>query len=92
MWVAIHTCMEATLRIPLCSSFYLKLAKNSIFLIISYVFSSTKSENKVGKQVLPGRGGAQIMYTHVSKSKNDKEINAIWTNRNKKEYPQHRKK
>jgi hypothetical protein len=39
-----------------------------------YVFSSTKSENKRSEQVLPGRGWevTQIMYTHVSKCKNDK--------------------
>jgi hypothetical protein len=49
--------------------------------MISYVFSSTKSEVKKAEEVLPGsRGGlrgsgekvAQIMYTLVSKWKNDK--------------------
>jgi hypothetical protein len=46
------------------------------FLIIFYVFSSTKLENKRVEQVLPRgmvggrrRGMAQIMYTHVSKWK-----------------------
>jgi hypothetical protein len=38
--------------------------------------SSTKSESKMGKQVLPrgdgGGGIAQIMYIHVSKCKNNK--------------------
>jgi hypothetical protein len=52
-----------------------------VFFIISYVFSSTKSENKRVEQVLPGSRGrgcrrsgevAQTMYTHVSKCKNDK--------------------
>jgi hypothetical protein len=45
-------------------------------LIITYVFSSTKSENKVAEQVLPasevGREVAQTIYTHVSKCENDK--------------------
>jgi hypothetical protein len=42
-----------------------------------YIFSSTKLENNRAETVLP-RGGevsgevAQIMYTHVSKCKNDK--------------------
>jgi hypothetical protein len=42
-------------------------------------FSSTKLENKRAEQVLPGSGEwrwsgrqAQMMYTHVSKCKNDK--------------------
>jgi hypothetical protein len=55
-----------------------------VFLVISYVFSSTKSENKREEQVLPksreaggeqwGWSGevAQTIYTHVSKCKNDK--------------------
>jgi hypothetical protein len=50
-------------------------------LIISYVFSSTKSENKRTEQVLPGSRGmgrvevAQTMYTYVSKCKNNKNKN-----------------
>jgi hypothetical protein len=51
-----------------------------LFLIISYVLSSTKLEKKRAEPVLPrsGRGGvgrrevAQTMYTYVSKCKNDK--------------------
>jgi hypothetical protein len=46
MWVAIHMCMEAMLGISLYSYLYLTLAKYYVFLIISYVFSSTNSENK----------------------------------------------
>jgi hypothetical protein len=75
MWVSISKCMEAMLGISLCSYLYLKLAKTLVFLIISSVFSSTKSENKRSEQVLPRSGGmgvAQIMYTHVSKCKNEK--------------------
>jgi hypothetical protein len=41
-----NKCMEARLGISLYSNLYLKLAKWYVFLIISYVFSSTKSENK----------------------------------------------
>jgi hypothetical protein len=42
-------------------SVYLSLSqtsKNVMSLIISYLFSSTKSENKRAEQVLPERGGA----------------------------------
>jgi hypothetical protein len=46
MWVAIHMCMEAMLGISLYNYLYLKLAKTLCFLIISYVFASTKLENK----------------------------------------------
>jgi hypothetical protein len=52
MWVAIHKCMEAMLGISLYTYLYLKLAKMYAFPIISYVFSSTKSENKRVDQVL----------------------------------------
>jgi hypothetical protein len=63
MWVAIHKCMEATLGISLNSYLYLKLAKCYAFLIISYVFSSTKSETKRVEEVMSrsgvgGGGGA----------------------------------
>jgi hypothetical protein len=53
MWVIIHKCMETTQGISLYSYLYLKLEKNTVFLIIFYVFSSTKSENKRAEQVLP---------------------------------------
>jgi hypothetical protein len=46
--------MEAMLGIFLYSYLYLKLAKNAIFLIISYVFFS----NKIGEQD-GGTGSAQ---------------------------------
>jgi hypothetical protein len=80
MWVAIHMCLEAMLGISLYSYLHLKLAKIIFFLIIAYVFSSKKTENKRAEQVLPrssaGWGGvwrvAQTMYTHVTKCKNDK--------------------
>jgi hypothetical protein len=50
MWVLIHMCMEAMLVISLYRYPYLKLAK-MLCLIISYVFSSTKLENKRAEQV-----------------------------------------
>jgi hypothetical protein len=50
-------------------------SKNAVYLI-SYVFSSTKSENKRAEQFLPrssvGGKVAQKMYTHVSKCEKDK--------------------
>jgi hypothetical protein len=52
--VVIHMCMEAMLRISLYSYPHLKLAKTYVFLIIAYVFSSTKLEKRA-EQVLPGR-------------------------------------
>jgi hypothetical protein len=63
------------LGISLYSYVYLKQAKQYVFLIISYVFSSTRMENKRMEQ--EGAGGlwgevTQTMYTHVSKCKSDK--------------------
>jgi hypothetical protein len=55
--VVIHLCMEAMLAISLYNYLYLKLAKHYVFLLIIYVFSSTKSENKNVEQVLPGGWG-----------------------------------
>jgi hypothetical protein len=51
IWVAMHKCMEAMLGI------FVQLSlpqKCHIFLTISYVFSSTKLENKMAGCVLPG--------------------------------------
>jgi hypothetical protein len=45
--------METTQEIYLHSYLYLKLTKMPCFLIVFYVFSSTKSENKKVEQVLP---------------------------------------
>jgi hypothetical protein len=58
VWVAIHTCMKAMLGISLYSYLYPKLAKTYVFLIINYVFSSTKLQKRV-EQVLPGNGGLE---------------------------------
>jgi hypothetical protein len=59
--------MKAMLGIPLYHYLYLKLAK-MLFLLLSHVFSPTKSEKERAEQVLPGnrwwgRGGSS-MYTH----------------------------
>jgi hypothetical protein len=64
--IVIYKCIEAMLGISPYSYHF-------VFLIISYVFSLTKSEKRV-EQVLPGSGEevAQTMYTHISKCKNDK--------------------
>jgi hypothetical protein len=77
MWFAIHQYLEARLGISLYSYLYLKLAKTLYLFIISYILSSTKSENKRVEKVLPGSGSIGVgrsgtMYTHVSKCKNDK--------------------
>jgi hypothetical protein len=48
--------MEAMLGISLYSYSYLDKQKHFIFLIIAYVFSSTKLERRT-EQVLPGNDG-----------------------------------
>jgi hypothetical protein len=50
--------MKAMLGISLYSYLYPKLAKTYVFLIINYVFSSTKLQKRV-EQVLPGNGGLE---------------------------------
>jgi hypothetical protein len=55
--VVIHICMETTQVISLCSYLYLKLAKHHVSLIMFFVFSSTKLENRRVEQVLRGGGG-----------------------------------
>jgi chloramphenicol O-acetyltransferase len=69
-----------------------KASKNAIVFLISYVFSSTKSENKRMELVLPRSGTrvvgskmAQTMYTHVSKYKNIKIKNKNNKNTNQHE-------
>jgi hypothetical protein len=49
--------MEAILRISLYSYPYLNYQKCFVFLIIAYVFSSTKLEKRA-EQVLPGSEGS----------------------------------
>jgi hypothetical protein len=76
--VVIHMCMGAMLGISLYSYPYLKLAKCYVFLIIAYVFSSTKLERRA-EHVLRGRWGregggggqggdmTQTLYAHMNK-------------------------
>jgi hypothetical protein len=73
MWFAIHKYIEATLGISLYN--YLYLTKKLYVFLISYVFSSTKSEKRAGYAWKLGWGMGEValtMYTHVSKCKNDK--------------------
>jgi hypothetical protein len=85
IWVVTHICIEITQGISCISNqqencFFLYISNqqgNCFFsLNIFYGFSSTKLENKRAEHVLPGGGCrgevAQIMYTYVSKCKNDK--------------------
>jgi hypothetical protein len=76
IWVAIHKCMETIQEIFLYSYLYLKLAKTACFPYYLLYFFFTKAENKMAEQILSGGQGmgemAQIIYTHVSKCKNDK--------------------
>jgi hypothetical protein len=53
IWVVIHMCMEAMLRIFLYSFHYLKLAKTSCLSYYCYVSSSAKLEKRA-EQGLPG--------------------------------------
>jgi hypothetical protein len=63
-WVAIHMYMEAMLGISLYSYLHLKLQKRYVFLIFSYVFSSTKSENRRENRTQGERGKvAEAIYT-----------------------------
>jgi hypothetical protein len=62
--------MEATLGISLNSYLYLKLAK--ILCLSYYLFNKIgEQESGTGSAQKEG-GGAQTMYTHVSKCKNNK--------------------
>jgi hypothetical protein len=80
MWVVIHMCIETMLEIFLYSYFYVKLAKmvcfSNSFLCILFnkireQVGRTGSSRKLGVGGLRGEE-TQIMYTHVSKCKNDK--------------------
>jgi hypothetical protein len=55
-WVVTHVYMEAMLGISLYSYAYLNWQKCFVFLIIAYVFSSTKLEIRA-EQVLPRSKG-----------------------------------
>jgi hypothetical protein len=72
MWVAIHRCMEAMLKISLYSYFYLKLPKTLClsYYILCFLFKKISEEGGTGFAWTVEE--AQTMYTHVSKFKNDK--------------------
>jgi hypothetical protein len=79
MWIAIHKYIEAMLAISLCSYLYPKLAKTLCHsYLLSFLFNKIKEEGRECSAWKQGFGGgrgegmAQIMYTHVSKCKNDK--------------------
>jgi hypothetical protein len=73
MWVAIHMCTEAKLGISHCSYHYLKLSKMLCFSYYFFCFLFNKIRKQEGRKgSAPGGEVAQIMYTHVSKCKNDK--------------------
>jgi hypothetical protein len=78
--VLILLCMEAMLGISLYKCPYLNQQKRFVFLIIAYVYSSTKLEKRA-EQVLPGSEGdggekegtggkrgkmTQTMYAHMN--------------------------
>jgi hypothetical protein len=58
IWVVTHIHMETAQRISLYKYLYLKSAK-MLFFLLSFFFSSIKSENKKVEQVLPRVGGGQ---------------------------------
>jgi hypothetical protein len=78
--VIIHTCMETTQRISLYSYPYLKLVKTPCFSYYHFLFFllqnwRTREWNGFCPEAGVGCGKgevAQIMYTYVSKCKNDK--------------------
>jgi hypothetical protein len=75
IWVVIHTCIEAMLVVSLHSYLYPKLAKMPCFSFYLTCFflqrnQRTRGQNRFCLEVGGGEG-AQTMYTHVSKCKND---------------------
>jgi hypothetical protein len=77
-WVIIYKCMGATLGLSLYSYLYLKLAKMPCFSYYLLLFLLQQNQRTRGQNrfcLETGEVGgemAQIMYTHVSKCKNDK--------------------
>jgi hypothetical protein len=72
MWVAIHMCTEAMLRISLYSYPYLKLAKVLCLFLLFVMFSLQKIGENGGtgsawRLGVEGVEVAKTMYTHVSK-------------------------
>jgi hypothetical protein len=83
-WVVMYICMETTQGFSLYSHLYLRLAKMSCFsyyLLCLLFYKIGEQEDRTWKGESGGRRGgdgcageevAQIIYTHVSKCKNDK--------------------
>jgi hypothetical protein len=78
----IHTCIETTQVISLCTYLFLKLPKLPYFSYYFMFLSSTKLENRRVEYVLPGDGVLalilgrritimQIIYRNVCKCKKD---------------------
>jgi hypothetical protein len=75
IWVETHICMETTQGISLHSYLYLKPAKTLCFsyYFLCFLFNKIREQNRTGSAQKQGGGEvAQIMYTHVSKCKNNK--------------------
>jgi hypothetical protein len=77
--VVTYICMETTQgNSVLCSYLYFKLAKCHASLIIFYVFSSTKLENRKVKQVLPWQGiGWVLALVGEGGGKKGRRINTV---------------
>jgi hypothetical protein len=78
MWVAIHKCMEAMLRISLYSYFLSPTSKNNTSFFLPPMFSLQHNWRRRQNRFCLEMGGggygevAQAVNTHVSKCKNDK--------------------
>jgi hypothetical protein len=75
MWVVIHKCMEAMLGISLHSYLYLKISKTlcPYYYLLCFLFNKIREqEGGTGSAQRWGEEAAQIVYTHVSKCKNNK--------------------
>jgi hypothetical protein len=77
-WIVIHIYMETAQGISLYSCLHLKLTKILCFSFLSYMFFHQQNQRSRGQnKFCPQAGGgggkvSQIMYTHVSKCKDDK--------------------
>jgi hypothetical protein len=75
--------MVTTLGISLYSFLYLKLAKTLCFsyYLLCFIFNKVREQEGGTCSAGSGREVAQIMYTHISKCKND-EIKYTHTQKN----------
>jgi hypothetical protein len=85
IWVVTHLCMEAILGISPHSYPYLNWQKRFVFLIITYVYSSTKLE-KGAEQVLPrSKGGGGKREEKGAGGRNDPNNECTYEYMNKAE-------